>query len=216
VFAHVAEQYAGFFGTWLMNVGRRANLFETLRDRGPLTDESLATELGLELRYVRTWCRGAYAFELLTHDPEQGFPLAPHVAAVLPHPLHSSFMVGRAEFFPMLTADFEMYPERLVDGGLYPFSARPPALVTTMQAAARADAPNAIANVLPAAPGLVERLTEGGRILDAGCGAGYGIAAFAEAFPAAAVVGIEIDEASVQAARERAHAGASVESVHLL
>jgi SAM-dependent methyltransferase len=142
--------------------------------------------------------------------------LAQHVAEILLDPSDPSFMGGRAEFFPMLTADFDMYPDRLADGGLYPFAARPPALVTTMQAAARADAPNAIANVLPVAPGLVERLDAGGRILDAGCGAGYGMSAFADAFPSAEVVGIEIDEASVQAARERAPDGARVESVHLL
>ena len=37
VFTHVAEQYAGFFGTWLMNAGRRAQLFATLSAEGPLT-----------------------------------------------------------------------------------------------------------------------------------------------------------------------------------
>ena len=42
LFTHVAEQYAGFFGTWLMNVGRRAKLFETLRAEGPLTEAALA------------------------------------------------------------------------------------------------------------------------------------------------------------------------------
>jgi SAM-dependent methyltransferase len=216
LFTHVAEQYAGFFGTWLMNVGRRAQLFETLRAEGPLTEQALAARLGYEQRYVRTWCRGAFAFELLTHDGENGYALAPHVQEVLLDPSDPSFMGGRAEFFPMLTADFEMYPDRLVDGGLYPFSARPPDLVTTMQAAARADAPNAIRNVLPSAPGLVDLLSAGGRILDAGCGAGYGLAAFAEAFPRAEVVGIEIDAASVAAARERAPDSARVEQVHLL
>ena len=216
LFAHVAEQYAGFFGTWLMNVGRRALLFETLRDRGPITDEALATELGFEPRYVRTWCRGAYAFELLAHDPEHGYSLAPHVDEILLDPSDPSFMGGRAEFFPMLTADFDMYPARLADGGLYPFSARPPELVTTLQAAARADAPNAIRNVLPSAPGLAERLRAGGRILDAGCGAGYGLAAFVEAFPEAEVVGIEIDDASLEAARALAADRAEVVDVHLL
>jgi SAM-dependent methyltransferase len=216
LFAHVAAQYAGFFGTWLINVGRRALLFETLRDRGPMTEEALAAELGFELRYVRTWCRGAYAFELVTHEPERGYSLAPHADEILLDPSDPSFMGGRAEFFPMLTADFDMYPARLADGGLYPFSARPPELVTTMQAAARADAPNAIRNVLPSAPDLEQRLRGGGRILDAGCGAGYGLAAFAEAFPAAEVVGIEIDAASLDAARELAPERAQVLDVHLL
>jgi SAM-dependent methyltransferase len=205
----VTGAYAGFFGTWVMNAGRRAGLFQALEDRGPLEPAALAAELGYESRYVETWCRGAYAFELLD-EGEGRFRLAEHVAAILLDSADPGFMGGRAEFFPMLTADFEMYPARLADGGLYPFSDRPPEVVQTMQAAARADAPNAIANVLPTEPGLVERLRAGGKILDAGCGAGYGLVAFAEAFPRAELTGIEIDEASLEKARELAGSRAHV------
>lgn len=206
--------YAGFFGTWLMNAGRRGRLFETLRDRGPLAPADLAAALGYEQRYVETWCRGAYAFELL--DEEDGhFRLAEGVAEIMLDPSDPSFMGGRAEFFPLLTPDFEMYPERMADGGLYPFSQRPPAVVQTMQAAVRADAPNAIANVLPQEPGLVERLRAGGSVLDAGCGAGYALAAFADAFPQAELVGIEIDEASLAQARAQPASRATVEQVHV-
>lgn len=210
VLERVTGSYAGFFGTWVMNIGRRARLFETLRDRGPLDADALAAELGYEPRYVDTWCRGAYAFDLL--DEEGGrFRLAEGVDAIMLDPADPAFMGGRAEFFPMLTADFDMYPARMADGGLYPFSARPPEVVQTMQAAARADAPNAIVNVIPTEPELEERLRAGGKILDAGCGAGYGLVAFAEAFPSSEVIGIEIDEASLAKARELAGRVARVE-----
>lgn len=197
-----------------MNAGRRGRLFEALRDRGPLAPGELAAALGYEPRYVETWCRGAYAFELLDEGAGR-FRLAEGVAEIMLDPSDPSFMGGRAEFFPLLTPDFEMYPERMADGGLYPFSQRPPAVVQTMQAAARADAPNAIANVLPQEPGLVERLRAGGSVLDAGCGAGYGLVAFADAFPGAELVGIEIDEASLEQARAQAGGRATVEGVHV-
>lgn len=206
--------FAGFFGTWLMNAGRRGRLFETLRDRGPLAADELAAALGYEHRYVETWCRGAYAFELL--DEQDGrFRLAEGVAEIMLDSTDPSFMGGRAEFFPLLTPDLEMYAERMADGGLYPLSERPPSVVDTLQAAVRADAPNAIANVLPQEPGLVERLRAGGSVLDAGCGAGYGLAAFAEAFPQAELVGIDLDEASLSRARARLGARAELERVHV-
>jgi 2-polyprenyl-3-methyl-5-hydroxy-6-metoxy-1,4-benzoquinol methylase len=214
VLDRVTGAFAGFFGTWVMNTGRRGRLFETLRDRGPLAPEELAAALGYEARYVETWCRGAYAFELLDETGGR-FSLADGVAAIMLDPGDPSFMGGRAEFFPLLTPDFEMYPERMADGGLYPFEQRPDTVVQTMQAAARADAPNAIANVLPQAPGLVERLRAGGSILDAGCGAGYGLDSFAEAFPGAELVGIEIDGASLEQARALAAGRATVERVHV-
>lgn len=210
VLGRVTGAYAGFFGTWVMNIGRRARLFETLRDRGPLGASALAAELGYEPRYVEAWCRGAYAFELL--DEEGGrFRLAEYVASIMLDSSDPTYMGGRAEFFPMLTADFDAYPARMADGGLYPFSARPPEVVQTMQAAARADARNAIANVIPAEPELEERLRAGAKVLDAGCGAGYGLVAFAEAFPACELIGVEIDEASLAKARELATSCARVE-----
>jgi SAM-dependent methyltransferase len=212
VLARVTGAYAGFFGTWVMNIGRRAGLFETLRDHGPLGAAELAAMLGYEPRYVETWCRGAYAFELLEEEDGR-FRLAEQVAPIMLDPADPSFMGGRAEFFPMLTPDFETYPARMADGGLYPFSARPPEVVQTMQAAARPDARTAIEHVIPSEPELEERLRAGAKVLDAGCGAGYGLLAFAEAFPGCELVGIEIDEASLAKAREVAGASARVEAL---
>lgn len=207
--------FAGFFGTWVMSIGRRARLFETLHVRGPLAAAELARELGYEPRYVETWCRGAFAFGLLDHDPRSGFRLGPHVAELMLDPAGPSFMGGRAEFFPMLTDDFDMYPERMADGGLYRFADRPPELVRAMQAAARADAPNMIANVIPTEPELEASLRAGGRVLDVGCGAGYGLLAFADAYPASEIVGIEIDETSLESARSLAGERARVERMHV-
>src|SRR5262249_24447413 len=85
LFTHVAEQYAGFFGPWVMTIGRRARLFETLRDRGPLEADALASELGYEPRYVDTWCRGAYAFDLLEEE-EGRFRVPEHVASIMLDP----------------------------------------------------------------------------------------------------------------------------------
>ena len=131
VLARVTGAYAGFFGTWVMNIGRRAGLFETLRERGPLGPAELAAELDYEPRYVETWCRGAYAFELLEEEDGR-FSLAEQVAPIMLDPADPSFMGGRAEFFPLLTPDFETYPARMADGGLFPFSARPAEVVQTM------------------------------------------------------------------------------------
>ena len=212
VLARVTGAYAGFFGTWVMNIGRRAGLFETLRERGPLGPAELAAELDYEPRYVETWCRGAYAFELLEEEDGR-FSLAEQVAPIMLDPADPSFMGGRAEFFPLLTPDFETYPARMADGGLFPFSARPAEVVQTMQAAARPDARTAVEHVVPADPELEERLRAGAKVLDAGCGAGYGLVAFAEAFPACELVGIEIDEASLAKAREVAGTRARVEAL---
>src|SRR3954471_8689562 len=51
-----------------------------------------------------------------------------------------------------------------------------------------------------------------GRILDIGCGAGATSLALADAFPEARITGVDLSEALVAVARERAGGGARVES----
>ncbi len=62
------------------------------------------------------------------------------------------------------------------------------------------------ASWLEAAPGVAARLWNGGRVLDVGCGTGWSAIALAAAFPAADVVGIDNDPASIADARANAAA----------
>lgn len=198
----IVSYYGGFFGTWSVAIGRRAGLLATLREHGPLTAQELANSTGCEERYVATWCRGAYAFELLEHDGDR-FSITDEAAAVLLDPGDPQFMGGRGELFTMLATDFEMYPDRLVDGGTYPWADRPPAVIDAMQSATLPDAPNAIANVVPQLGGLDARLRDGARILDAGCMSGAALLAFGEAFPSAELVGIDKTARFVERARSQ-------------
>lgn len=198
----IVGMFAGFFGTWVMNIGRRAGLFAAIDEAGSVTAESLAKKLDYEPRYVETWCRGAYAFDLLEYDPGKGFRLAPFVKDILLDATQPTFMGGRAEFFPLLVKDFQVYPDRMRDKGLYPWTEHEAPLFEALKKATRADSPNITANVLPKAPELLARLQVGGKILDVGCGVGLGIVHFGKTFPKAEVMGIDIDRRAIDEARE--------------
>src|SRR5690606_24649917 len=53
---------------------------------------------------------------------------------------------------------------------------------------------------------IAERLRDGGRILDAGCGVGWSSIALAKRFPAAPIVAVDLDVAAIDAARRNAEA----------
>ncbi|HET9443599.1 MAG TPA: class I SAM-dependent methyltransferase, partial [Acidimicrobiales bacterium] len=61
-----------------------------------------------------------------------------------------------------------------------------------------------VPEILPLAPGLVERLAGGARVADVACGAGNGLLVLAAAFPASTFVGYDQDGAAL--ARGRAEA----------
>src|SRR5690606_17227112 len=62
---------------------------------------------------------------------------------------------------------------------------------------------------LPALDGVVERLREGARVLAAGCGRGPSAILMAQAYPRSRLLGVDVHEESMAAAREAA-AGAGV------
>jgi ubiquinone/menaquinone biosynthesis C-methylase UbiE len=68
--------------------------------------------------------------------------------------------------------------------------------------------------LLPAVPGLRERLSGGGTLLELGCGAGAGLVSLALAFPQCTVTGLDPDPTSIALARERIEQAGLGERVH--
>jgi SAM-dependent methyltransferase len=61
-----------------------------------------------------------------------------------------------------------------------------------------------ISDILPMAPGLVERLEAGIDVADVGCGSGHAINLMAKAFPKSRFIGLDLSENGIAAARAEA------------
>lgn len=200
----------GFQGTWVTAIGRRAGLFQAIHeaDGGVLAD-ALAKRLGFEPRYVRVWCRAAYAYELLDFDPAQGFRLAPHMAELLLNSRDPQYLGGRVEVSVAFGEDFAVFPARLADGAPFPRKDHAPELVRGIMETTKPDFAIMTEIVLPHAPALLAQLEAGGEILDVGCGAAYGLVHMSRRFPKARGLGLEVDPPMLElAARNLAEAGA--------
>jgi SAM-dependent methyltransferase len=199
----------GFQGTWVAVIGRRAGLFQAIHDAGgAVTADELAKRLGYAPRYVRVWCRAAYAYELLDVDPAARFRLAPHMAELLLDPRDPQYLGGRVELSVAFGEDFAAFPARLADGQPFPRKAHAPELIRGIMENSKPDFAIMTEIVLPQAPALLARLERGGAILDVGCGAAYGLIHLSRRFPGARGVGLEVDPPMLDlAARNLAEAG---------
>jgi len=200
----------GFQGTWVAAIGRKAGLFQALHEAGEgLDPDALATRLGYEPRYVRVWCRAAYAYELLDYDPADGFRLAPHMADLLLDVRDPQYLGGRVELSVAFGEDFAAFPARLADGRAFPRKDHAPELVRGIMETTKPDFAIMTEIVLPHAPAVLARLEAGGEVLDVGCGAAYGLVHLHRRFPRARGLGLEVDPPMLElAARTLAEAGA--------
>lgn len=196
------QLFAGFNGTWVLVVGRRSGLLRAVADAGDkVTEETLAERTRFHLPYVQVWCRAAFAFGFLDHEAS-GYRLAPHMRELLLDAGDPFFVGGRAEFYASTTEDFAAFPERLKDGRMFPRSEHAPGLLQALSEMTKPDFVNLTDAVLPKLPGALDRLAApGARLLDVGCGAGWGLLHFARRFPSLSLTGIEPDPESVKLAQ---------------
>ena len=206
----------GFHAVHLIDIGTKLGLFAAIdaAGEGGATASHLAKDDGFHPPYVDIWCRTAYAYGLLEGDEsgdEARFTLAPHFDTLLVDNRHPRYL---APYFNGATSyyadDFARYPEFFRDGGIFSFQDHgqdfSDAIATTTSGFHAVIA----RRMLPAIPGLGDKLAAGAAVLDMGCGAAGLLMRIAEAHPAARCTGVDIDRHGIELAQGRiAEAGLS-------
>lgn len=189
----------------LLELGRRTGLLVALAGT-PHTAEELARVTGLVPRYVEEWLGAMVTGGVLRHDADTDtFVLPPEHAAALAaaSPYNLSGMVsiatGTAQALDQLEVAFR-------EGGGISYDDQPLDVdeVIDRLSRHRYDA-LLVDSYLAQVPGLAERLAEGARVLEIGCGQGHASRLLAAAFPASEVVGLDVSAAAVDRARRAAN-----------
>ncbi len=193
----------GLHAAHLMELGTRLGLFSRLaRAATGIPAETLATEMELDLDYVRLWCEAACALELLDYTPQSGYRMAPFMDEILGQP-DATYYVGRFPEVHLLVArDYARYPELFRTGQAFSYQEHDQAFIRAVAEALRTLPRQFLDAVLPKLPALAARLESGAAILDVGCGGGYAMVEFAERFPRVRCAGIDVEPVSIQMAQD--------------
>jgi hypothetical protein len=221
-----AEQLVGMLAsaTTLLTVelGRRFGLYRALREHGPMTADRLSRTTGVAPRYALEWLEQQAAAGLLAVEDAAAsrdarrFSLPAHHAPVLvdeTHPAHAApvagLLAGVALAFPEVVADFRL-------GRGVAFEEYGAELRQGLGALNRPGFTHEMRAWVETLPDRAAALDAGGLVLDAGCGTGWSTIALATAFPSARVIGLDLDGASIDEAREHAVAAGVVDRVVFL
>lgn len=187
-------------------VGDALGLYTAMAGAGPRTPGELADRTGTHERYVREWLSNQAAGGYVVYDPEAGtFELGEEQASVLADPSSPTYLPGVFE----VTAAMWASADRLVDafrtGEGVGWEQHDQRLYRGVE---RLFAPmyrtQLVDEWIPALDGVEQRLRDGARVADVGCGHGASTIAMARAFPASRFVGLDYHAPSIAAASKAA------------
>jgi ubiquinone/menaquinone biosynthesis C-methylase UbiE len=197
---------AGAMTAGMVYVGARTGLFRAMQGKGPMRLEEVVSAAGLQRRYVEEWLKGMASARYLEYDPgAQTYRLSDEHAYFLASEGTDHFAGGMFEMVPVLMRAAPKVAQAFRSGGGVAFDEFGPDCVEALDLINRGMYEHRFTDYwLKSLPQVVAKLRAGGRMLDVGCGSGRVCMAFAKAFPAAEVVGIDPDAESIRRARHAA------------
>jgi SAM-dependent methyltransferase len=183
----------------LVVIGERLGLYKALA-RGPATSAELAVQTHTDERYLREWLAAQAAGGYITYDeitPEQAFTLANEDSpAYLPGAFELA--LGALAAVPRITESFRT-------GAGMGWHEHVDAVFHGCEKFFRPGyAANLVSSWIPALRDVQEKLENGARVADVGCGKGASTVLMAKAFPKSRFFGFDYHDKSIEAARESA------------
>jgi ubiquinone/menaquinone biosynthesis C-methylase UbiE len=190
----------------LMRIGDELGLFATLQSIGPASAEALANAASIDARYAREWLLALSAAGYVTYtDADDTFHLSAEQAAVFADENSPALMIGAYDLLAGMVANEDVVKAAFPTGeGVAYERAHPCIFQGTARFFKPSYATNLIAKWLPKVDGVVDKLQNGGRFADIGCGFGVSTMMIAEAFPQAEITGFDIHADSIASAKKLA------------
>ena len=186
----------------MVSVGHRTGLFDVMSKMPPATSENIASQAGLNERYVREWLGAMVTAGVVEVKPENlQFSLPEEHAAFLTRAAAADNLAVFTQYIAELGSVEEGIVECFKKGGGVPYSRFPRFHEVMAEDSGQSVLSSLGAHILPLVPGLIAQLKAGIRMLDVGCGRGLIIIQLAELFPNSHFSGIDLSQDAVQFAQ---------------
>jgi SAM-dependent methyltransferase len=193
-------------------VGDRLGLFRELASGGPATPADLAGRTGLTERYLREWLLAMAAAGYVTYEPGNDpsasaarYSLTPEQAAAFTDPDSPGYVAGGFQNLTAATRALDRLTDAFRTGEGIGWHEHHEDM---FEGTERFFRPGYLANLtsswIPSLTGIDQRLADGARVADVGCGFGASTIIMAQAYPNSTFEGVDYHQPSIEAARGRA------------
>jgi SAM-dependent methyltransferase len=200
----------------LVVIGDKLGLYRALAQYGAMNAAELAQRTETAERYVREWLNAQAAGGYVSYDTaSRKYTLPPEQAAALADPESPAFVPGLFQVTAAMWAGESKMTANFRTGAGLEWAHQHPCLFEGTERFFRSGyIGNLIDHWLPALDGVTAKLAAGAKVADVGCGLGASTILMAKAFPKSTFYGFDYHGASIEAARQRAHAAGVGERVH--
>lgn len=201
----VTEMGAAAIGP-LIIIGDRLGIYKTLEKSGAVSSEDLANKTGLSERYLREWlCANAASGYLDYNEKNQKFSMSTEQAMVFSSENSPVLMTGAYYGISSMYHDVDMMQKAFkTDEGISWGDHHNCLFCGTEKFFRPSYETNLVANWIPALDGVEEKLKNGAKVADVGCGHAASTMIMAKAFPNSEFTGFDIHKGSVEYAKELA------------
>ncbi len=192
----------------MVSIGHRTGLFDAMSEMPPSTSAGIASQAGLEERYVREWLAAMVTGGIVDYDEVCGYYHLPaQRAALLTRAATPDNIAVFAQYIGLLGQVEDRVIDCFRDGGGVPYEHFPRFHEIMAEDSGQTVLGGLDEHILPLVPGLAERLAQGIRVLDVGCGRGRALLHLAAQFPRSRFTGYDLSDAVLREARAEAAAG---------
>jgi SAM-dependent methyltransferase len=189
----------------MLSVGHRLGLFDTMAGMPPATATGIATEAGLQERYVREWLGAMVTAGIVHYDhTSDEYRLPPAHAALTTRAAGPNNFASYMQFIPLVAVVEDELLDKFRNGGGVPYSSYPRFHQAMAEISGAVFDASLVSAVLPLVPGAVEQLEAGIDVADVGTGSGHAVNVMAQAFPASRFVGYDFSADALAVGRAEA------------
>ncbi len=185
-------------------LGDRVGLFKGLSKIGGGTSQQLADSLGLNERWVREWLQHQACVNQIEYEEEtQRFSISPEAESVLVDEDSPAYLMGAYHSALSVFPAAEKLEDAFRSGIGMTYDDHGSSCACGMEKmGAYTKKHRLVQEILPLVPGLVDRLTDGIKVADVGCGGALSTVVMAKAFPSSTFVGYDTSEHALALARK--------------